>query len=100
MASVIKKLTPLLDRVLIERVMPKTKTVGGILLPEQAQAKMNEGLVVAVGNGNRTKAGDLIPMSVAVGDKVLLPEWGGNAIKVEEKEFHIFRDSDILAKIE
>jgi chaperonin GroES len=100
MASVIKKLIPILDRVLVERVIPKAKTVGGILLPETAQAKINEGLIIAVGGGMRDKAGTLIPMNVAVGDKVLLPEWGGNAIKVDDKEYHIFRDSDILAKIE
>ena len=59
-----------------------------------------QGLVVACGPGARTKNGDLISMNVAVGDKVLLPEWGGNAIKVEDKEYHLFRDSDILAKME
>lgn len=81
-------------------MVAQTKTPGGILLPEQAIAKINEGVVIAVGAGSRDKSGSLIPMNVAVGDKVMLPEWGGNAIKIEEKEFYLFRDSEILAKIE
>merc|ERR1712195_257879 len=90
MSNIIKKLVPLLDRVLVERLIPNTKSAGGILLPEAAQTKINEGIVIAVGSGSRCTAGNLIPMNVGVGDKVMLPEWGGNAIKVEEKEYFLF----------
>lgn len=97
--SAIKRILPLMDRVIVERLTVQTKSSGGVLLPEKAQTKINEGLVVAVGPGGRTSTGALIPMTVSVGDKVMLPEWGGNAIKVEDKEFHIFRNDDILAKL-
>ena len=98
--SVIKRTVPLLDRVIVERLAIQSKTLGGILLPEKAQSKINEGMVVAVGPGGRSSTGSLIPITVAVGDKVMLPEWGGNVIKLDEKEFYIFRNDDILAKLE
>jgi len=97
--SAIKRILPLLDRVVVERLGVQTKSVGGVLLPEKAQSKINEGMVVAVGPGGRSTTGTLIPMTVSVGDKVMLPEWGGNAIKLEDKEFYIFRNDDILAKM-
>jgi len=97
--SAIKRIIPLLDRVIVERLGAQTKTTGGVMLPDKAQSKINEGMVVAVGPGGRTAQGASIPMTVAVGDKVMLPEWGGNAIKLEDKEFHIFRNDDILAKL-
>jgi len=81
-----KRLIPLLDRVLVEKIVPATKTVGGIYLPESATAKINEAVVVAVGPGRRNVNGDLVPMGVKAGDKVLLPEYGGAAVKLEEKE--------------
>ena len=75
------------------------QTAGGVLLPDQG-VKKNEGEVVAVGPGATTKDGQKIPMSVAEGDKVLLPEYGGHTIKMGEDEFQLFRDEDILAKFE
>jgi len=83
----------------VERLIAQTKSTGGVLLPEKSQTKLNEGLVVAVGPGGRSSTGNLIPMTVSVGDRVMLPEWGGNAIKLEDKEFHIFRNDDIVAKL-
>jgi len=97
--SAIKRILPLMDRVVVERLLTQTKSVGGVLLPEKAQTKINEGLVVAVGPGGRSPTGALLPMTVSVGDRVMLPEWGGNAIKLEDKEFHIFRNDDIVAKL-
>uniref|UniRef100_A0A7S0V5Z7 Protein groES n=1 Tax=Polytomella parva TaxID=51329 RepID=A0A7S0V5Z7_9CHLO len=91
-----RRLIPLLDRVLIEKVQPVTKSAGGILLPESAVSKINEGIVISVGPGRRTVNGDLIPPSVKEGDKVLLPEYGGNSVKLAEKEFFLFRDEEIL----
>ncbi|KAJ8716252.1 hypothetical protein PYW08_013537 [Mythimna loreyi] len=102
MSNVVKQLIPLLDRVLIKRAEAITKTAGGIVIPEKAQTKVLHGEVVAVGPGARKDNGDFIPILVKVGDKVLLPEYGGTKVSLEndEKEYHLFRESDILAKID
>uniref|UniRef100_A0A0N5APW8 10 kDa heat shock protein, mitochondrial n=1 Tax=Syphacia muris TaxID=451379 RepID=A0A0N5APW8_9BILA len=97
-ADILRSFTPLFDRVLVERFAPEVKTKGGILLPEKSQGKVLEATVVATGPGARNEKGDLLPMSVKVGDHVLLPEYGGTKVIVEEKEYHIFRESDILGK--
>ncbi|GAX75589.1 hypothetical protein CEUSTIGMA_g3033.t1 [Chlamydomonas eustigma] len=91
-----RRLIPLLDRVLIERVVAAVKTPGGVLLPESALPKVNEGVVLAVGPGRRNQAGDLIPVGVKEGDKVLLPEYGGSLIKLDQKEIFLYRDEEIL----
>ncbi|PZC84350.1 10 kDa heat shock protein, mitochondrial [Helicoverpa armigera] len=100
--NVVKRLIPLLDRVLIKRAEAVTKTAGGIVIPEKAQTKVLHGEVVAVGPGSRKENGDFIPVLVKVGDKVLLPEYGGTKVSLEndDKEYHLFRESDILAKID
>ena len=94
----LKRFRPLLDRVLIERVAAETKSKGGILLPEKALGKVLEGKVIACGPGRRNDKGDIIPPNVNVGDHVLLPEFGGTKIELEEKEYHLFRDNELLAK--
>lgn len=100
-ANAIKRLVPLFDRVLIQRAEAATKTKGGIVLPEKAQAKVLQGTVVAVGPGQRNEKGQHVPLSIKVGDMVLLPEYGGTKVELEDnKEFHLFRESDILAKVE
>lgn len=77
-----------------------SQTAGGILLPESNISKNNEGEVLAVGPGFRTQAGDLVPPSVAVGDKVLLPEYGGLQLKIDgDENVYLFRNDEILAKI-
>merc|ERR1719473_264742 len=91
-----KRLIPLLDRVLVQRIEPPTKTIGGILLPESTQSKLNEGVVIACGPGKRDKDGGLLPMGVKVDDKVLLPQYGGSEVTIEEDELVLFRDDDIL----
>ena len=75
------------------------QTASGIYLPDADVAKQNEGEVVAVGPGARTHEGKLIPVQSAVGDKVLLPEYGGSVVKFGTDEFHLFRDEDILGKL-
>ncbi|XP_015525093.1 10 kDa heat shock protein, mitochondrial [Neodiprion pinetum] len=100
-AAAAKRLIPLFDRVLIQRAEAVTKTKGGIVIPEKAQAKVLKGTVVAIGPGSRNNKGEHMPLSVKVGDVVLLPEYGGTKVELEEnKEFHLFRESDILAKLE
>ncbi|XP_055697574.1 10 kDa heat shock protein, mitochondrial [Phlebotomus papatasi] len=102
MSLAAKRLLPLLDRVLVQRAEAITKTKGGIVIPEKAQAKVLQATVVAVGPGARNKNGDHIPPAVKVGDSVLLPEFGGTKVELadDNKEYHLFRESDILAKIE
>ncbi|EME40578.1 hypothetical protein DOTSEDRAFT_74206 [Dothistroma septosporum NZE10] len=95
----IKALAPLLDRVLIQRAKAEAKTAGGIFLPETAVKELNEAKVLAVGPGAMDKDGKRIPMGVQAGDRVLIPQFGGSPIKVGDEEYSIFRDHDILAKI-
>jgi chaperonin GroES len=77
---------------------PKNQTAGGILLPDSGK-KTNEGEVVSVGPGAVGRDGKLLPVHVAAGDRVLLPEYGGHTIKVGDEELHLYRDEDILAKL-
>ncbi|BBG99597.1 chaperonin 10 [Prunus dulcis] len=81
-----KRLVPLLNRVLVERIVPPSKTTTGILLPEKS-AKLNSGKVIAVGPGTRDKEGSFIPATVKEGDTVLLPEYGGTEVKLGDKEY-------------
>ena len=96
--STARRLVPIADRVLVKRVEHKTQTAGGIYLP--TEQKVNEADVVAVGPGAMDESGKLIPMEVAVGDSVLLPEYGATAVNIGEEEFHLLRASDILGKFE
>ncbi|KKF92571.1 10 kDa heat shock protein mitochondrial [Ceratocystis platani] len=95
----IRSLAPLLDRVLVQRVKAEAKTASGIFLPESSVEKLNEAKVLAVGPGSLDKEGKRMPMGVSVGDRVLIPQFGGSPVKVGEEEFQLFRDSEILAKI-
>ncbi|EKM57841.1 uncharacterized protein PHACADRAFT_251716 [Phanerochaete carnosa HHB-10118-sp] len=97
----IKALVPLFDRVLVQKFKPDTKTASGIFLPTSATSTpLPEATVIAVGPGAPNKDGKLIPTTVKAGDRVLLPGWGGNSIKVGEEEYYLYKDSEILAKIE
>ncbi|KAK3443653.1 10 kDa chaperonin, mitochondrial [Eucalyptus grandis] len=93
-----KRLIPTLNRVLIEKIVPPSKTNTGILLPEKT-TKLNSGKVMAVGPGARDKDGKIIPVSVKEGETVLLPEYGGTEVKLGEKEYHLYRDEDILGTL-
>ncbi|XP_068542732.1 10 kDa heat shock protein, mitochondrial isoform X3 [Anas acuta] len=93
-----RKFLPLFDRVLVERCAAETVTKGGIMIPEKAQGKVLQATVVAVGSGARGKDGEIHPVSVKVGEKVLLPEYGGTKIVLEDKDYYLFRDGDILGK--
>merc|ERR1719217_1310015 len=94
--SAAKRLIPLLDRVLVKRIEAPTKSIGGVLLPESAQSKLNEGMVLSVGPGRRDKDGSLLPMGVKVDDKVLLPQYGGQEITIDDEDLVLFRDDDIM----
>ncbi|XP_018319592.1 10 kDa heat shock protein, mitochondrial isoform X2 [Agrilus planipennis] len=100
-AQAIKRLIPLFDRVLIKKAEAASKTKGGIVLPDKAQGKVLRGTVIAVGQGSRNQNGQFMTPSVQVGDQVLLPEYGGTKVEIEENsEYHLYRESDILAKVE
>ncbi|XP_065053348.1 10 kDa heat shock protein, mitochondrial-like [Rhopilema esculentum] len=100
MAGLVRRFKPLFDRILVQRLVADTKTKGGVLLPEKSMGKMMEATVVAIGDGARDRDGKVVPLSVGVGDKVLLPEYGGTKVEFDEKEYYIFRDQDLLGKFE
>ncbi|EXJ84591.1 hsp10-like protein [Capronia epimyces CBS 606.96] len=95
----IRSLVPLLDRVLVQRIKAEPRTAGGIYLPESSVKDLNEAKVLAVGPGAFDKDGKRLSMSVQEGDKVLIPQYGGSPVKVGEEEYHLFRDHELLAKI-
>lgn len=87
---------PLKDRVLLKRVDQEAKTPGGIIIPDTAKEKPVEGEVLAVGSGIRDEQGNLYPLEVKVGDKVLFSKWGGNEVKIDGCDYVIMKESDIL----
>ena len=91
-----KKVRPLGAFVLVERNEAESTTQGGIIIPDTAQEKPQEGKVIAVGGGAKTEDGKLIPMDVKVGDKVLFGKWSGTEIKIDGKEYSIMKESDIM----
>ncbi len=90
------KFRPLHDRVLIKVLESEEKTSGGIIIPDTAKEKPQEGEVVAVGPGAKTEEGKLIPMDVKVGDTVLFGKWSGTEVKINNKEYSIMKESDIM----
>ena len=91
---------PLHDRVVVSRFSEETKTAGGIILPDTAQEKPSEGIVVATGGGARGEDGAITPLDVKKGDHVLFGKFGGTEITVDGEELMILRESDILGVIE
>ncbi|MGA8220715.1 MAG: co-chaperone GroES [Candidatus Acidiferrales bacterium] len=91
-------ITPLHDRVLVRRLEEKETVKGGIIIPDSAKEKPQEGEVVAVGNGRREK-GELIPLDVKPGDRILFGKYSGNDIKIDDEEYMILKEDEILAKI-
>ena len=91
------KFRPLHDRVLVRRVEEEQKTAGGIIIPDTAKEKPQEGAVVALGPGRTDENGKVIPMNVKVGDKVLYSKYGGTELKYEGVNYLIMSESDILA---
>ena len=91
-------LTPLHDRVIVKRIEEKETVKGGIIIPDSAKEKPMEGEVIAVGSGKREK-GELIPLDVKPGDRVLFGKYGGTEIKLDGEEFLSLREEEILAKL-
>ena len=94
------KIRPLQDRVIVKRLEEEEKTKGGLIIPDTAKEKPQEGKVIAVGKGKMTEEGKLIPLDVKVGDKILFGKYSGTEIKIEGEEHLIMREEDILGVIE
>ena len=94
------KFKPLHDRVVIRRIEGEEKTKGGIIIPDTAQEKPQEGEVVAVGPGARDEAGKLIPIDLKAGDRVLFGKWSGTEVKIDGEDLLIMKESDIMGVIE
>jgi len=94
------KFRPLHDRVVVKRIDAEAKTKGGIIIPDTAKEKPQEGEVVAVGPGGRDEAGKLIPIDLKTGDKVLFGKWSGTEVKLEGEELRIMKESDIMGVLD
>jgi chaperonin GroES len=93
------KFRPLHDRVVVKRLESEEKTKGGIIIPDTAKEKPQEGEVVAVGTGARDEAGKLVPLDVKAGDKVLFGKWSGTEVKLNGEDLLIMKESDIMGII-
>ena len=94
------KFRPLHDRVVVKRIDEEQKTKGGIIIPDTAKEKPMQGEVLAVGPGGRGEDGKLIPMGVAVGDRVLFGKWSGTEVKLDGDELLIMKESDLMGVLE
>ena len=93
------KFRPLHDRVVIHRIEGEEKTKGGIIIPDTAKEKPQEGEVIAVGPGARDESGKLVPLDVKEGDKILFGKWSGTEVKIDGQELLIMKESDIMGVI-
>ena len=94
------KVRPLQDRVLIRRIEQEDKTAGGIIIPDTAKEKPQEGEVIAVGSGVRGDDGEVHPLDVKAGDRILFGKWSGSEVKLDGEDLIIMKESDILGIIE
>ena len=94
------KFRPLHDRVLVRRIEAEEKTAGGIIIPDTAKEKPMEGEVIAVGPGARNEKGELFPLDVKAGDRILFGKYSGSEIKIDGEEHLILREEDVLGVVE
>ena len=94
------KFRPLHDRVVVKRIEAEAKTAGGIIIPDTAKEKPSQGEILAVGPGGRDEAGKLIPIDLAVGDRVLFGKWSGSEVKSDGLDYLIMKESDIMGVLE
>jgi chaperonin GroES len=94
------KIRPLHDRILVERLEEQEVKRGGIIIPDTAKEKPQEAKVIAVGNGKVTDDGKKIPLDVKAGDKILFGKYSGSEVKIDDKEYLILREEDVLAILE
>jgi chaperonin GroES len=94
------KFRPLHDRVVVRRLEEEQKTKSGIIIPDTAKEKPMEGEIVAVGPGARNEKGDIVPLDVKAGDRILFGKWSGTEVKLDGEELLIMKESDVMAIIE
>ena len=94
------KFRPLHDRVVVKRIDAEDKSAGGIIIPDTAKEKPQEGEIIAVGPGGRDESGKLIPLDVKVKDKVLFGKWSGTEVKIDGQELLIMKESDIMGVLD
>jgi chaperonin GroES len=94
------KIRPLSDRVIVKRLEAETKTASGIIIPDAATEKPDQGEIVAIGNGKVSDEGKLLPMNVKVGDRVLFGKYSGQAFKIDGQELLTMREDDIIGVVE
>ncbi len=94
------KFRPLHDRVVVRRIEGENKTAGGIIIPDTAKEKPQEGEIIAVGPGGRDESGKLIPIDLKVGDRILFGKWSGTEVKIDGEELLIMKESDVMGVIE
>ena len=94
------KFRPLHDRVVVKRVESEEKTKGGIIIPDTAKEKPQEGEIIAVGSGARDESGKLVPLDVKAGDRILFGKWSGTEVKLNGEDLLIMKESDILGVID
>ena len=94
------KFRPLHDRVLVERIDQSEKTAGGIIIPDTAQEKPQQGEILAAGPGARDESGQIVPLDVKAGDKVLFGKWSGTEVKIDGEELLIMKESDVMGILE
>ena len=94
------KFRPLHDRVVVRRLNAEEKTAGGIIIPDTVQEKPMEGEIVAAGPGARNEAGQLVPLDVQAGDRILFGKWSGTEVKIDGQELLIMKESDIMGILE
>jgi len=94
------KFRPLQDRVLVRRIEQDAKTAGGIIIPDTAKEKPQEGEVISVGSGVRGEDGKIHPLDVKAGDRILFGKWSGSEVKIDGEELIIMKESDILGIVE
>ena len=94
------KFRPLHDRVVVRRIEGEEKTKGGIIIPDTAKEKPQEGEIIAVGPGARDESGKLTPLDVKAGDRILFGKWSGTEVKIDGEDFLIMKESDVMGVIE
>jgi chaperonin GroES len=95
--SLVEMITPLHDRIVVERAIEEQMSKGGIVIPDTAKEKPIRGFIVAVGPGKRLESGEIQPMSVKVGDEILFGKYAGTEVKLDNKEYIVMREDDVIA---
>ena len=94
------KFRPLHDRVVVRRVESEERTAGGIIIPDTAKEKPQEGVIIAAGPGARDEAGKLVPLDVKAGDRILFGKWSGTEVRIDGEDLLIMKESDVMGIVE